>query len=98
MVYAKAQVPIDQNRQFCNDRLKQCGYGNGVVHAGWNVANPELQRREKMMRPDIPPEFAAVLHTVHLHKQVDVALKLLIRLEVVRYLCTRKFFEDLTAI
>src|SRR5215218_2122610 len=51
-----------------------------------------------MMRTNVPPDLRAVLDAVHLYQEVEVALILLERFEVIRDFCPRKFLEYFAAI
>src|SRR5712664_2597347 len=56
-VETKAKVLLDQAGEFGDDGLEQSGDGDSVVDARGNVADAKLQRREKRMRPAIPPDL-----------------------------------------
>ena len=98
VIKPEAEIFVDQSIKFGNDRLKKRGDGDRVVNARRNVADAKFERREKRMRANIPLNLCRVLHTVHLDEQIDIALKLLVRFEMIGNVGARKFFENFRAI
>src|ERR1035437_653536 len=57
VINAESEIAIGQQIEFCDDRLKEGRNGDRVVNAGRYVANAEFERREKVMRSNVPPDL-----------------------------------------
>ena len=98
MIDAEAEVTVDEKMKFCDECLKECGDRDRIINASWNVANTKFECWELVMRPDIPPDLGAVLNTVHLYKQINIALILCVRFKMIRDLGARELLKDLGTI
>ncbi len=81
-----------------DNRLEEGGDRHHLFDFRWQVANAELERRKKRMRPHVPPDLLRVVDAARLDEQVDVRVELTDRTEVVRNISPRKLLEDLAAI
>src|SRR4029453_15692828 len=68
---AEGSILIEQLVQLCHDRLDDSGQRHGVVDPGLGVANPDLERVEKWMKPNVPPDFLRVIDTTRLDQQFE---------------------------
>ena len=65
-----------------------------AVDPGLGVANPDLERVKKWMKPDVPPDFLRVIDTARLDQQFEKIFILGKALEGVRRAGAREALED----
>ena len=74
--------------------LDEGGDGDGLLGAGGDVADPELQGLEVGVGPHVPPDLLAVVDAVGAHQQLDVAAVVVPGAVGVRDLGAREPLED----
>ena len=89
-IQAEAHVLRVELVQLHDDGLRHGGDRNGVLDPRRHVADAELQRAERRMRPDVPPDLLAVVDAVQVDQQVDVAFVLAPRAEVIGHAGARE--------
>src|SRR6185369_9097614 len=81
-----------------DDCLKQRRDRECVVDARRNITNTKLERREVWIQANVPPDFLTVVDTAGFDQQVDVTLKVEVRIEVIGNVGARKLLEYFGAI
>src|SRR4030095_10726940 len=97
-IQSEPKVLVDKRIQLRDNRLEKSSNGKRIVDARGNVTNAELQRWEKRMRANVPPDLFAVVDATRLHKEINVSLKSGVGVEVIWNISSGKLFEDLCAV
>src|SRR5882762_5795956 len=84
VIAAEPQVALAKAVQLHDDRLRQGGDGDRGARRRRHVADAELQRAEDRMRPEVPPDFLAVVDAAQLDERLDVLLVFGPRVAVIR--------------
>src|SRR3954454_6208862 len=70
VVAAEPEIARPQPVQLDDDRLRERRDGDRRARRRRHVADPELQRAERRMRPQVPPDLLAVVDAVELDERV----------------------------
>src|SRR5205823_13935796 len=93
----KCCIAPKQFVQLDDHRLDQCGNGERVVHARLRVADAHLQRVEKRIESNIPPNFLGVINTARFQEQFAVILVFGKGFERVHNSRSREWLESIQA-
>ena len=93
-VDAEAQVLLAQAVELHDDRLGKRGQRDGYARRRGHIADAELQRAERRVRPQVPPHFLRVVDAVELDEGLQVVLVLAPRVELIRNARAGKPPED----
>ena len=92
-INAEGGVLPEQFVKLGNNRLDERGHRERVVDARLRVADADLERVEKRMEPDVPPDFLRIIDATGLDQQLAVIFVLGKRFERVGNSGARKTLE-----
>src|SRR5205823_5917226 len=80
-VLAEPEILLTKLQELRDRRLHERDDAHRLVDARRGVADPELDRRVQVVRPEIPPDLLAVVDGVGLDEELDVVLPLVVARE-----------------
>jgi hypothetical protein len=87
-VHHEIEVLAPEFVQFGTQCLEDTRYRNRFLNCHRNIADPELNRIEKRMNPQIPPDLFRIVDTVGFHQQFYIIIIIFNAVEKIGYACT----------